>query len=469
MPRGKFSKSATINLTIFAIAIAVLFLLTFFSFKRFDQQKKAEAWVTHSFIVKLKIAETITLLKDAESCIRAYLLTKDSTFLKPYNTKIKKIAPSMAQLQLLLDDNPVQVKNKKSLDRMVNVRLREFRYIIKVDSVSQEQFNIYFRVGRFIMNDINNLATSMNKTEDDLLHSRIDRKSQADQRTSDFILVISILSLVFLLFSFLRLKNENSMRRRAECSLSEINNTLIKQNLELEKKNTELASFTYIASHDLKEPLRKIETFASIINSTDKDNFSEKGKGYFDSIVVSVQRMQNLIDSVFMYAKTNISGVDLKETDLNKIVAEAIAILDLNILQKKATIEYSALPVINSLPEQIQQLFTNLIENAIKYSKSDVAPKIVITASWLQANDPGNPLDGNAWRIDFSDNGIGFDEQYKAKIFHIFQRLHTKDKYSGTGIGLAICKKIVENHHGIITVKSAEGIGSVFSIFLPIL
>lgn len=469
MPVGKSSKSARINLTMFAIAILVLFLLTFFSFKRFDQQKKAEAWVTHSFVVKLKIAETITLLKDAESSLRAYLLTKDSTFLKPYNNNVKKIAPSMARLKILLADNPVQVENKKKLDKMVNVRLREFRYIIKIDSVSQEQFNIYFRVGRIVMDDINNLTGSMKKTEDDLLHSRIDGKNQADQKTSDFILVISILSLVFLLFSFFRLRNENSMRRRAECSLSEINTTLIKQNLELEKKNTELASFTYIASHDLKEPLRKIETFASIINSTDKNNFSEKGKGYFDSIVTSVQRMQHLIDSVFMYAKTNISGIDLKDTDLNIVTAEVIALLDLNLLQENAVIEYSGLPVIKAIPEQIQQLFTNLIGNALKYSKTGTVPEIHISASWLQVNDENNPLDSNVWRIDFSDNGIGFDEQYKGKIFHIFQRLHAKDQYSGTGIGLAICKKITENHHGIITAKSTEGVGSVFSVFLPIM
>jgi len=468
MPRGRLSKSAKINLTVFAAAILILFLLTFFSFKRFEQQKTAEALVTHSFIVKLKINETVTLLKDAENSVRGYLLTKDSTFLDPYTTNVKKIPAALKELKTVLADNPVQLQRHKNLCRMINVRLREFRYIIKVDSVNQQQFNIYFRVGRFVMNDINNYAARMKKSEDNLLNSRIHGKNQADKKTSDFILVISILSLVFLLFSFFRLKRENAMRSRAERSLSEINATLITQNLELEKKNTELASFTYIASHDLKEPLRKIETFASIINTNDRDNFSEKGKVYFDSIVIAAQRMQNLIDSVFMYAKTNISGIDLQETNLNKVTEEAIATLDLNIIQKQAVITYAGLPIIQAIPDQMLQVFTNLIENAIKYSKEGIAPEISISASWLQINDEDNLLETDAWRIDFTDNGIGFDEQYKAKIFHIFQRLHAKEKYSGTGIGLAICKKIIENHRGIITVKSTEGIGSVFSLFLPV-
>lgn len=469
MSRAKLSQSAKINLTVFAVAIMVLILLTFFSFRRFEQQKKAEASVTHSFMVKLKISETLILLKDAENNVRGYLLTKDSTFLQPYRAKVDKIRPTLAQLKTLLADNPTQTENLKQLDRMISVRLREFRYIIKIDSVSQEQFNIYFRVGRFITNDINNYVIRMNQTEDELLNSRIHGKNQADQKTSDYILVISLLSLTFLLFSFFRLKRENVMRSKAEHSLSDINNKLITQNLELEKKNTELASFTYIASHDLKEPLRKIETFASIINATDKSNFSEKGKEYFDSIIKSAQRMQSLIDSVFMYAKTNISEIDLTETDLNKVMAEVMTGIELNIFQKRAVVNYAGLPVINAIPGQIEQLFTNFIENAMKYSKEDTIPTITITASWLQANDSDNPLHSDLWRIDFSDNGIGFDEQYKVKIFHIFQRLHAKEKYSGTGIGLAICKKIAENHKGIITAKSTEGVGSVFSVFLPIM
>jgi signal transduction histidine kinase len=227
------------------------------------------------------------------------------------------------------------------------------------------------------------------------------------------------------------------------------------KNEELERQNAELASFTFIASHDLKEPLRKIEMYANKITEADGQNLSDKSKVNLDKLFDTVQRMQKLLGSIYNYAETGKES-SFENTDLTEMVELSLQTLQEQIKEKDAIITFGALPVIKAIPWQIEQLFTNLIGNSIKYAKKNIQPEICINC---EVKD-----DFNA--ITLKDNGIGFDENYKEKIFEIFQRLHSKSEYSGTGIGLAICKKIVSNHHGSIAAKS-EGTGAEFIISLP--
>lgn len=227
------------------------------------------------------------------------------------------------------------------------------------------------------------------------------------------------------------------------------------KNEELEAQNEELASFTFIASHDLNEPLRKIETYANKIVDADGQNLSDKSKVTLDKLFDTVKRMQKLLESIYNYAETRKES-SFENTDLTEMVVLSLETLQEQIKDKDAIITVGALPVIIAIPWQIEQLFTNLIGNSIKYAQKDIQPEISINC---EVKDNFNV-------ITLMDNGIGFDENYKYKIFKIFQRLHSKSEYSGTGIGLAICKKIVSNHHGSIEAKS-DGTGAEFIISLP--
>ncbi|TRW26454.1 PAS domain S-box protein [Flavobacterium zepuense] len=256
--------------------------------------------------------------------------------------------------------------------------------------------------------------------------------------------------------AFSHMLEEQVYKRTAE--LNSLNALLEEKNLELEKSNKELESFNYVASHDLQEPLRKIQTFLSIITNRDMD--SATAKNYMSKISNSAARMSNLIQDVLTYSRLNAES-KLTEVDLNTIITNVKTDYELTIAEKNAVINSSYLPVINANALQMHQLFSNLISNSLKYNTGQ--PVITITATTFKDNE-GVPI----VEIVLSDNGIGFDEQYKEQMFKLFHRLHGKSEFSGTGIGLSICKKIVEQHHGTITAQSVPGKGATFTIHLPL-
>ncbi|MEP6514279.1 MAG: ATP-binding protein [Parafilimonas sp.] len=246
---------------------------------------------------------------------------------------------------------------------------------------------------------------------------------------------------------------------------------LQEKNLELERSNTELASFSYVASHDLQEPLRKIQTFSDRILDKEYENFSPAIKDYFQRIIAASKRMQNLISDLLNYSRTNTAEIVYAPTDLNIIVEEVKANLRELIEDSKAVFETSPLPTLNIVPLQFNQLFSNIIGNAIKYRKPGIHPLIKITAEIVPVSEikvGAGFLNDKYWRIGVTDNGIGFEQEYAEKIFELFQRLHGKAEYEGTGIGLAICKKIIQNHRGFIKAVGQPGIGSTFNIYLPL-
>ncbi|HVX25651.1 MAG TPA: PAS domain-containing protein [Parafilimonas sp.] len=254
-------------------------------------------------------------------------------------------------------------------------------------------------------------------------------------------------------------------KKIAEDQLKEYARQMEKQNEELQRINIDLDSFTYTASHDLQEPLRKIKTFCNLIETKAGKTFSEDTAAYFNRIIAAVSRMQNLIDSLLNYSRTTSAEKILIPTDLNNIVEEVKKELAEMITEKDAKIIYEPLPVIKVIPLQFQQLFLNIISNAIKYSRADVPPVIHITSE--QFSERNEDKTQKLTKISVSDNGIGFEQKYADNIFKLFQRLHGRTEYSGTGIGLAICKKIVENHNGTINAISEPGKGSTFIITIP--
>jgi two-component system CheB/CheR fusion protein len=240
-------------------------------------------------------------------------------------------------------------------------------------------------------------------------------------------------------------------------------------NLELERSNAELAAFSYIASHDLQEPLRKIQTFIQRI--LEKETVPETMQDYFDRIVKATKRMKSLLSDLLSYSGMNTGDQGFVLTDLNTLLEEARNSLSDRIDESNAVIDASPLPTLPVIPTQFYQVFLNLLSNAIKYSKPTENPLIVIVATLLS----GSEIDDERaiarqkyWKLSFADNGIGIEKEYENKIFEPFQRLHSKSDYEGTGIGLTICRKVVQNHNGFIKVVSQIGMGSVFYIYLPL-
>lgn len=257
-----------------------------------------------------------------------------------------------------------------------------------------------------------------------------------------------------------------SQKKKHEEALARYQRQLeIKVN-ELNQTNTNLEQFIHVISHDLKEPLRKIVSYTSHLSSTRSDLFTKHGINNLNIIHTSALRLNSLVDDLVKYAfSANNPANDI--VDLNMVLEEVKEDLELSIKEKSATIYSTTLPVIKGSNVQMRQLFSNLLSNSIKYSKPDVPPVIDITTKIVD-NLPGQLPDKSFRQISFSDNGIGMEKAHLSKIFTIFQRLHMRNEYSGNGIGLAICKKIMENHSGKIEVESSPGKGSIFHVYFPL-
>ncbi len=259
-----------------------------------------------------------------------------------------------------------------------------------------------------------------------------------------------------------------SQRKRYEAQIIESAKQFAQKNVELESMNKELESFNYVASHDLQEPLRKIQTFINIIK--DRNPAEEEKNKYLEKIDKAAQRMTALIRAVLTYSKLSNSEEQFSDIDLNTILDDVKADFELLIEETNAHIKSSKLPVIRANALQMHQLFSNLISNAIKFCKE--APRInikasIVTGDKITADHTIIPK-GKFVQLSFADNGIGFDPKYKDQIFTLFQRLHGKHEFTGTGIGLSITKKITEYHKGFISADSKPGEGTVFTVWLPV-
>jgi PAS domain S-box-containing protein len=239
---------------------------------------------------------------------------------------------------------------------------------------------------------------------------------------------------------------------------------------DLDRSNKELEEFAYVASHDMNEPLRKITTFIERLETKYKSELGTDGKLYLTRISASVENMRHLIDTLLEFSRTARSNQPFLQVDLNRILKEVQTDLELKIEETGTTINVEVLPVIEAIPSQMKQLFDNLLNNSIKFRKPNVHPVINIRCLRLSRRQKEqHHLDtGNTWfKIDFTDNGIGFEPEFNARIFQIFQRLHGKTEYPGSGIGLAICKKIIDQHKGLIYATGESDNGATFTIILP--
>ncbi len=240
---------------------------------------------------------------------------------------------------------------------------------------------------------------------------------------------------------------------------------------KLERSNRELQDFASVASHDLQEPLRKVQTFGNRLASVLGDSLDEKPRDYLERMLNATRRMQNLVNDLLTFSRVTTRAKPYTPTDLNAVVQGVLSDLEVAIEQTRGRIDIGELPTIDADPTQMRQLLQNLISNALKFHHQDRRPVVEISADFIISPvDPTGCCGENCeyCRLTVRDNGIGFDEKYSDRIFAVFQRLHSRNQYDGTGVGLAVCRKIVERHGGTITVTSQPGCGTTFTVLLPV-
>lgn len=263
----------------------------------------------------------------------------------------------------------------------------------------------------------------------------------------------------------LRLAVSADELREVNLRLASVNDDLIEANdslehraAELARSNEELDQFASIASHDLQEPLRKVRTFTQQLATTEGANVSEKGREYLERANAAAERMQRLIEDLLKFSRVSTQGRPFTQVDLGAVARDVLSDLETQISDAGAVVRLGDLPVIDADALQMQQLLQNLISNAVKFHKEGVTPEVDVTGE----------LQGGTVRLTVKDNGIGFEPRYNLRIFRVFERLHGRNEYAGTGIGLALCRKIADRHGGTIEALGQPGVGSTFTVVLPV-
>ncbi len=464
----KFSQYFFARLTLF-LTIILLIIISILSYQKVLELINFDDKVVHTHEVLLKFERLQYNLKDAESGQRGYLLTNDSIYLQTFNRAKKDVDSLIRDLKNLTSDNRTQMKNIDTLNSLIDKRFEHMYFLLHVDAkklINEATTISLMKKEKLIMDDVKRIINRAQQQEEALLYVRNKAKESLVTITPIFTLILFIFSFGLILLSYFIITGELKKKIVAQ---HELENKIE----ELNRSNNELEQFAYVASHDLQEPLRKIRSFGDRLLYKHSEKMDEDGKLNIQKMHDAASRMQKLIDDLLGFSRLVRSENKFESTNLNDVVQSVINDLDEAIKSSHAILEIPELPVISAVPTQMHQLFQNLFSNAIKFSKKNEAPQIALRYDVVKAHEIANvkpsQLNDYFHRIIINDNGIGFDEQYLDRIFVIFQRLHGKMDYSGTGIGLAVSKKIITNHDGYITAHSKEGVGSSFYLYLPVL
>lgn len=438
--------------------------------------------------------QAINFIKDlnrelaaAESSQRGYLLTEDPQYLQPYHQTLAVVDDLLAKLNEATADSPEQTQRFETLLSFINEKINEMQRIVALtdrEEIRAAVKQIKTDQGLELMRAISHLMTEMEHDEFILLESN--KKIAAENRS--FILISFLMANgvgLFLSLGVFYIWYRNSTRfAELNTALSNANEELAQANEKLEEKvgvrtqallqyseelqrsNRELEEFAFVASHDLQEPLRKIRAFGDRLQQKCGNELGEAGTGYVARMQAASERMSTLIDDLLSFSRVTTKQRPFVSVDLNEVMRRVLDDLDFAIEEQNAQVHIDPLSVIDADASQIAQVFTNLIVNSLKFHQKDDRPRVTVTCETNVAAPVAD--DVRIWCcLRFADQGIGFETQYAERVFSLFQRLHGRDEYSGTGIGLALCRKIVERHGGMITAQSEPGAGAVFTIYLP--
>lgn len=442
-----------------------------------------EQIILHTRNVQSGLAQILSDLKDAESGQRGYVITGDPVYLTPFLMAREELPGRQQQLRELISDNPAQVSRFGRIEQLIQERIKILNESVRLVEKQQQPaaFNsIKSGRGLAVMTELRSGIEEMIAAEATLLEDRSKRSRIQFQTTLVTLVIGTTISLAVVGLAYFvvgrelarRMNAERDVRAindRLEATVNERTNALVQTSNELLRSNQELEKFAYIASHDLQEPLRKIQAFGDRLKKSSGDALPEASRDYIERMQASATRMRTLISDLLTYSRVSTQNQSLRQVKLFEVVEGVKSDLEVRIEECYGRIEVDPLPTVWADPMQMRQLFQNLLSNSLKFRRADVPPVIRIQSRPLaeafaaEHSSAGTP----GWRIVVTDNGIGFEAQYAERIFELFQRLHGRGEYEGTGIGLSICRKIVERHGGRISANGQPGVGTEFVIDLP--
>jgi signal transduction histidine kinase len=411
-----------------------------------------------------------------EASAQSYIMTHTKDFHDHFESHKCDLGQSFKELKSHCLDISLASEHLVMLDRLIQKRKTEVNHLMHSDSIHQAN-NSGFSKGDLNLAVQSSIGT-MDSISDILSDIRFISAKNRDENRAEVVVsvrntmfmlsVFGIVMIAIVIISFNKMKTEILANEEKAREIQEINR-------ELSLVNENLENFAYVASHDLNEPLRKIRTFGELIADEFKNESpdDELIRAHINRMQVASERMQLLIEDLLSYSRVTRKYDENEVIDLNEVLEDTISDLQIAIKDNNAQIVLDNLPVqLRADRIQMRQLFQNLISNAIKFCHSERSPKVEVTANKISQQEAIEigmelPIFESYWKINVVDNGIGFDNQYAETIFAVFKRLHGRSDYEGTGIGLSICKKIVEQHKGYIKAHGIEGEGSSFIILLP--
>lgn len=452
----------------FVVAIVLIasgFTMSFYSYNQYSDDTER---VRHTYEVIGSLDRLFSLMKDVETGARGYVITGAPAYLEPYLTARKQLPVQMRQLRILARDNPVQIRRTDRLEQLIADKLRATEGRIQIPLADRTNGLKASAEGKRSMDALRQHVRVMIDTERSLMEVRNREVSRSFRSTLILIFTLSLLTFLVLAISYRLLQQELIRRQQNEDQLRAYESQLKEQIRQLEASNEELERFAFVASHDLQEPLRKIQSFANLVNLRYGTLFNDESQLFMTKIMSSAERMSKLIKDLLNFSRISNHREDFVPVPLNDIVQRILDDQELRIKGLDVRVEVGKLPVVQAVASQMDHLFTNLISNALKFIRADVQPLLRIQARPVDGHDYPDLLPGRPYHeITVEDNGIGFDEKYVEHIFRVFQRLHGKSEFDGTGIGLAICKRVVLYHHGSITARSLPNHGTTFVVVLP--
>jgi signal transduction histidine kinase len=440
--------------------------------------------------------QLLIALDDAETGQRGFIITRRDEYLEPYRAGVSRLASILAELKNY--GNVQSQLEMVELSQSVERKLEEMEVVLKKfreNGFEAAQKQILQDAGKKYMDDVRRIVGERStRVQADLYQQLLDMQSSRYRATS--MLIASTMMLFGMaVAAFVLVRKQNNYRSRMEHQLRVANSELeqrvatrteallstnekLQEEIEERKKseqqtalfaeklrasNKELELFATVASHDLQEPLRKIQAFSDRLVGKFREQLGETGRDYIDRIQNSASRMRTLIEDLLAYSRVSTKGKPFLPVDLQKVMNGVLGDLEIKLQETNATVEFDQLPTIEADELQMRQLFQNLIGNSLKFSRPNVPPVLRLAVR------PITTESGEHYEITLKDNGIGFEQQYAERIFQLFQRLHGRSEYEGTGMGLAIAKKIVHRHQGKIEALGDPGVGSTFIIHLPAL
>ncbi|WP_423736905.1 sensor histidine kinase [Chitinophaga caseinilytica] len=406
-------------------------------------------------------------LKDAESAIRGYNITHQQEFLRPsMEERSVKIESEYRKLRRIIDDPPQQ-KNLDTLKVLLDVKYGQLLAGARDPRIAS------VKEGELSMDRIDRKMQDMIAIEE----AQLTEKSRLFTFFSNLwipaVFIISLIAILIGIYSYVTLNREFRLQLHIESRMRSYQRELQENINLLNKSNQELEQFAYVASHDLQEPLRKISTFSDRLLLKYREDIPPEAGQLVDRMVSAVGRMRVLINDLLIFSRAGrITPDTIAAVDLNELLRDVLGDLEVPLQEKKGTVATDKLPAVEGSDTGLHQLFQNILSNSIKFASPDRPLEIRITGETLTGVEARVPSEKRAQekylRIRVQDNGIGFDPAYADRIFLIFQRLHGVSEYKGTGIGLAICKKITDAHQGFISAEGEPGKGAAFIITLPL-